>query len=92
MQNIQKSYQCRLRSTETDWEFNKKIREDLMKDLRALTDLLIPSASEEKGKEIFGDESRGFVTSSLSSLRMNVNVFLARLKVFFISYHVLLDS
>nr|CDS27502.1 tetratricopeptide repeat protein 27 [Hymenolepis microstoma] len=80
VQYIQRSYQCRLRSAETDWEFKKDVREDLLQDLRAMTNLLIPSSSEEKAKEVFGEESTGFVDSSLFSLRMNINVFMARLK------------
>ncbi|VUZ38697.1 unnamed protein product [Hymenolepis diminuta] len=81
VQYIQRSYQCRLHSAEKDWEFKKDIREDLLKDLRVMTNLLIPSTSEERAKEVFGEESKGFVSSSLFSLRMNINVFMARLKV-----------
>lgn len=81
VQYIQRSYQCRLRSAPTDWEFDKALRDDLLTDLQAMAKLLIPSAGENKEKIVFGEESKGFVSSTLSSLRMNINVFMARLKV-----------
>lgn len=79
VQYVQKSYQCRLRSATPDWEFDKTIREDLLVDLQAMVKLLVPTDSLDKST--YDSETKVFINSTLSSLRMNINVYMARLKV-----------
>ena len=79
MQYVQKSYQCRLRSAAPDWEFDKTVREDLLADLQAMAKLLVPADGLDKFTS--DTETKVFINSTLSSLRMNINVYMARLKV-----------
>lgn len=78
VQYIQRSYQCRLRSATPDWEFNKTAREELLADLQAMAKLLISTGCVDNFTS--DPEMKLFITSALSSLRMNINVYIARLK------------
>uniref|UniRef100_A0A158RDB1 AA_TRNA_LIGASE_II domain-containing protein n=1 Tax=Hydatigena taeniaeformis TaxID=6205 RepID=A0A158RDB1_HYDTA len=78
IQYLQRSYQCRLRSAASDWEFDKTVREDLLTDLQFMVKLLSPN---DRVSSFTSDpEMKAFITSTLSSLKMCINVYIARLK------------
>ncbi|KAL5109195.1 Tetratricopeptide repeat protein 27 [Taenia crassiceps] len=78
VQCIQRSYQCRLRSAASNWELNKTARSDLLADLQTLAKLLI---STDCVNSFTSDpEMKLFIDSALSSLKMNINICMARLK------------